>query len=220
MAVLRSGKVTNFEKRNEKKSINKFKKPNIVIKIHRLTKSEIEKEIKKSVASGSKQKAKFVKNTLKVANKKKLSTPNEIWNNLINHEYILGPGIFVLAKMNEYRPWPARINSIYKVGDAVKCYVSFYGTFQIGSVLRNQCVPFHVAYDFLFESVKEIKSKFKWELDYERISQTQDEERAKALVKLTQAQKFLVSVRDMERIQKIPYEISLTRSGLTTVNAQ
>lgn len=63
------------------------------------------------------------------------------------------------------------------------------------------------------EAIKEIKLKFKWSLDYENLSDTQDILRTVALIKLTQVQRFLLAVRDMERMQGIPYELSMVKDN-------
>lgn len=99
-----------------------------------------------------------------------VSVSNSIWHTLTSHTYQLYPTNIVLAKMASFRPWPARINSIYTVGKITKCYVLFYRTFQIGSVLKSQCVRIGECEQYLFHTVKEIKSKYKWDCDYECIS--------------------------------------------------
>lgn len=136
-----------------------------------------------------------------------------IWKNITNRSETLYLTELVLAKMANFRPWPARINSIYRVGNVLKCYVLFYGTMQIGSVPRSQCVRMSDCGFYLLNAIKEIKLKFKWSLDYEKLSDTQDIQRTVSLIKLTQVQRFLLAVRDMERIQGIPYELSMLKDN-------
>lgn len=119
---------------------------------------------------------------------------NRIWEKLTAQQYLLGPGVTVLAKMNSFGPWPARVNTIYKVGDVLKCYVLFYGTFQIGSVLKNQCVNIRDCDSYLLHAVDQIKQTYKWELNYDKIAESVDNERSKQITKLTQVQKFLLAI--------------------------
>lgn len=93
----------------------------------------------------------------------------------------------------------------------------FYGTFQIGSVCKNQCVSIDDCQQYLFYAVQEIKNKYKWQIDYEKLAETNDLERAKALLKLTQTQKFMLALRDIERLHEVPYDLSVTRSESITV---
>lgn len=82
----------------------------------------------------------------------------------------------------------------------------FCGTFQIGSVLKSQCVKISDCKEYLLHAVKEIKQKYKWELDYEYMSKADDVERAVGLAKLTQVQKFFLAIRDIEKEKKVPYD--------------
>lgn len=224
MAVLRSGKKTKcadvLKKTTRKKSIkHNFKLKDLTVKIKRLSPSEIESLLgtpTKKYNLRAKKSHVIQRNVNKVVvNSKQMvrvSTSNTIWCTLttrINEP--LYPTEIVLAKMNKYRPWPARINSIYKVGNVVKCYVLFFGTMQIGSVLKSECIKISECDQYLFHAIEEIKAKYNWNLNYEVLSKSKDVERAIVLVKLTQVQKFLLAVRDMECLKKIPYNLSMVR---------
>lgn len=141
----------------------------------------------------------------------RISHENIIWNELISRDYVLGPGVFVMAKMSKYRPWPARINTIYKVGDIVKCFVLFFGTLQIGSVLKKDCVSFSQCDLYLSSTIGEIKKKYKWVKDYDRIAESSDLQRAQEIAKLTQIQKFLLALREIEKLHKIPLDRSMVK---------
>lgn len=142
----------------------------------------------------------------------KINISSAMWKELIVSDYFMGPGVTVLAKMNSFRPWPALFNSTYKVDNQAKCYVMFYGTFQIGSVSKSQCVPINNCSSYLFHVVAEVKKRFKWKLNYEEIASTKDIERSIKIANLTQVQKLLVALRDIERLHSIPYERSITYS--------
>lgn len=201
MAVLRSGKNTKdstrclIKKRKNKRFNDMFLQYGIKecsVKLNRINTSNLK--------------------SLKPINNKKIVTiyqPNVIWNELITHSYVLGPGAIVLAKMIKYRPWPARINTMYKVGDIYKCYVLFYGTYQIGSVLMSQCVSFSSCSFYLSLELKQLKVKFKWNIDYEKIAELNNDDRAYKIIKLTQVQKFFLAIRDVERIHGIEYSQSM-----------
>lgn len=114
--------------------------------------------------------------------------------------------------MNTYRPWPARINTMYKVGDSYKCYVLFFGTSQIGSVLMSQCVSFSNCSSYLSLELKQLKGKYKWNLDYDYIAASSDDDRDRKVNKLTQVQKFFLALREVERIYNIPDSRSMLKS--------
>lgn len=92
----------------------------------------------------------------------------------------------------------------------MQCF--FYGTMQIGSVLKSQCAKISDCDVFLFHTINDIKKKNRWDLDYESLTKTSDLERASALVNLTQVQKFLLALRDVECLQKIPYNHSIIKT--------
>lgn len=224
MAVLRNGKSTNQNNRKvvKKSNFNKKLTRELCIKLKRLSPIEIEK-LTKTPAQRYNLRMRVIQTTQAKINKdcvsseKKLaslSRANEIWSDLVNRQYELYPSEIILAKMNNFRPWPARVNSIYKVSGVLKCYVSFFGTNQIGSVLKNQCVSANDCHLYLFHAVKEIKTKYRWDLDYERLSQTNELERSIALAKLTQVQTFLLAVRDMERVRGIPFDLSVLKGQI------
>lgn len=138
-----------------------------------------------------------------------ISQSNKIWSDLTKLEYNLMPGVHVLAKMSCFQPWPARINSVYIVNNEIKCYVLFYGTDQIGSVLKKNCVPFNECGQYTLSVLKDIKRKNKWQLDYQQITQLNDHDKPKAIAKLTRVQQFLLSLRELEILCHIPYEDSI-----------
>lgn len=216
MAILRSGKITKTCKKTITKSktkilLMKYGIRECFVKLNRVEKDRIQISTKYNFRLRNKIETK----PLIVANKKKeiaCLMERNIWNDLTNGQYTLGPGVVVLAKMNKYKPWPARINTIYRVGDVLKCYVLFFGTFQIGSVLRSQCVSISDCDVYLSHTVAKIKQKYKWKLNYDKIAETVDSERSKQIVSLTQIQKFLLALRDIERLHKVPYELSITKS--------
>lgn len=238
MAVLRNGKITNInknpivKKRNAKNAKTKhlLKQHGIkhcVVKINRINMNQIDacpsnvsraRDVRSKNTSTKHDacNSNLIVNTK--VNKKEIaivSQSNAIWNQLISQQYTLGPGVIVLAKMNSYKPWPARINSVYKMGDIYKCYVLFFGTFQIGSVLRSSCVPVGNCDLYLLHAVRDIKKRYKWDIDYDKIAKTDDDtERAVALLKLTQNQKFLLAIRDIEHLNNIPYERSIIQSNI------
>lgn len=214
MAILRSGKITNptASRKKVRKPKKNLKLKPCFVRIERLNVDQIN-----LLSGGNRNKyslrTRIVRQaTIIVPKQKKISESNQIWKNLIEREYVLGPGCMVLAKMNNYRPWPARINSIYKVGDVTKCYVYFYGTFQIGSVLKMQCVPISECHLFFIHAIGEIKTKYKWKLNYEEMAKTNDMERSVALTKITQVQKFLLAIRDVEIIHEVPFESSVIQN--------
>lgn len=242
MAVLRNGKLTNIQsntvvkkRRNAKNpklndllkqhrikhcvvEINKINVNQLIVRSHEVTQFNdyclnslrprinrdacltVNKTIEKRNASKAKQ----------IATK---SYKNIIWNGISNREYTLGSGVIVFAKMNSYKPWPARINTLYKMTEINKCYVSFFGNFQIGSVLRSSCVPIGECDHYLLHAVREIKSRYKWNVDYDKIVNSDDRERARALLKLTQNQKFTLALRDIEHLNNIPYGQSVIQSN-------
>lgn len=138
-----------------------------------------------------------------------VSQSNKIWSDLTKVDYNLMPGVHVLAKMSCFQPWPARINSVYIVNNEIKCYVFFYGTDQIGSVLKKNCVPFIECTQYIFNVLKDIKIKNKWQLDYQQLSQLNDHDKTKAIAKLTRIQQFLLSLRELEALYDVPYKDSI-----------
>lgn len=226
MAVLRSGKNTVFKKNEPKVKRNKstlkqsYKLREFSIKLKRISDTELQKYMQPKATryhlrhrtadknSSSKSIIQSNPNNKTVA---VVSTSNVIWRDLINGSHVFRPTDIVLAKMGNFRPWPARINSVYKVGNVVKCYVLFYGTLQIGSVLQNHCVRVSECDLYIFHAVDEIKKKYNWRLDFELLSKTDGTERAIALLKLTQVQKFLLALRDIENLRQVPYELSIVR---------
>lgn len=214
MVVLRSGKHVRLSqkyltKSKQKKLFKKYSIKECSIKLHRINVSQQNKKLNKYNLRSAKNLTSVI--AIPVREKKVAISfeSNTIWNSLVGHEYLLAPSVIVLAKMNNYRPWPARINTIYKVGNQMKCFVLFYGTFQIGSVLKEQCVSVENCGIYLAQAVAEIKLKFKWKLNYDEISKCESN-RAEKIAKLTQVQKFLLAVRDVERLNNVPLELSLT----------
>lgn len=215
MAVLRSGKITRSNKRTitkskAKKMFLQFGIKDCVVKIDRLTGDQTQKM--KKCQRYALRSRKNIDSTppltlIPVIEKKIsiLSKTSIIWNELTNREYVLLPGAIVLAKMNKFRPWPARINTIYRVGGTLKCFVLFYGTFQIGSVLTKECDS------YLLHAVNEIKAKYKWKINYDEIAESSEDERIQKVVKLTQIQRFFLALRDIEKLHGIPYERSMIR---------
>lgn len=229
MVVLRNGKKCGDGA--NKKSVQKRKNVkfavhvcrDITIKLNRLSKSEIELHTKPKAVNKYNLRLRTEKphtehkTSVRGSTSNKIvavSTANVIWNELVscNEKKAIYPSEIVLARMNTFRPWPARVNSIYKLGNVTKCYVLFFGTMQIGSVLKSQCVKLSECDQFLFHTVREIKAKFRWNLDYESLSKTDDIERAVSIQKLTQVQKLFLALRDIERLRCVPYSISMVRS--------
>lgn len=229
MAVLRSGKITRSNinaKKNRSRLTHKYNLKEFHIKVKRLSEHEIKllTRPKKNnlrhrqtlnIPIESKNSISIEKSLQPLSTKglKKVATSKIIWQQLTSHHYEFVPTELVLAKMNNFRPWPAKINSVYKVGNVFKCCVLFYGTFQIGSVLKSECVKISDCHLYLHHAVREIKERFKWDLDYEQISKTEESDRFVAIFKLTQAQKFLLSVRDIEHIQKVPLISSMIQNA-------
>lgn len=220
MAVLRSGKIT----KHVNKSINKSKLKKIflefgikdcVVKIDRMNNSKSQKmKICQRYALRSHKNIDSTSLPLVTMNEKKISIAsksNIIWKELTTREYVLFPGAIVLAKMNKFRPWPARVNTIYRVGNALKCFVLFYGTLQIGSVLTKECVSISDCDSYLLHVVNELKAKYKWKIDYDEISESNENDRIQKVVKLTQIQKFFLALREIEKLHKVPYEKSVIR---------
>lgn len=228
MAVLRSGKNTIIKRKatTVNKIHPKYKFKECSIKLNRLSQSEIQSHLQPSSLSSSSKynlrQKKVQKNApipctsiqVNVNERQVAVVPksNVIWRDLLKQTYDFRPTDIVLAKMANFRPWPARINSIYKVGNVLKCYVLFYGTHQIGSVLKSQCVKFDACDLFLLNTIDEIKTKYNCNLDYEKLSDTEDMGRALAIQKLTQVQKFLLAIRDAERLRHIPLNLSMLQS--------
>lgn len=222
MAVLRSGKIIKAKKQTKiNRQHRKYKLKDFSINLYRLNSDEIQKYLhppaKKYFLRSKKTEPKEnIANTScnkNIGKEKKqvatISAVNVIWKELTNQSNDLQRNYIVLAKMGNFRPWPARINSIYVVGNVIKCYVLFYGTLQIGSVLKSQCVRVSECDSFLLHTIKDIKRKYNWDLDYETLAKTDDLERTIAIQKLTLVQKFLLAVRDIENLQQIPYELSM-----------
>lgn len=231
MAVLRSGKITrvNTQTRNRNRNAHKYRLKEFNIEVKRLSENEIRllSRPKKynlrfrveKIATNTRDNPLQLSNTgeKNVENQmqrvpthlKTIATSKIIWNELSNRHYEFHPTELVLARMNTFRPWPAKINSVYKVGNVFKCCVLFFGTYQLGSVLKSECVKFNDSHLYLLHSVREIKQKFKWNLDYEQLSKTGEKDRICALSKLTQVLKFFLSIRDIEQTQNIPYEHSI-----------
>lgn len=222
MAKLRSGKNTKCNankqsEQNKQKLKQSFKSKEFSIKLKKLRKSEIDSLLnppkRYSLSTGRTRNTANTKEKTMQSDRKTETisciTSNVIWKNITNGSGALSPLDLVLAKMGASRPWPARINSVYRVGNVLKCYVLFFGTMQIGSVPRSQCVKVSDCDVYLINAIREIKSKFKWSLDYEKMSETQDIQRTIAIIKLTQVQKFLLALRDMERLQGVPYSLSI-----------
>lgn len=229
MVVTRSGRKTNFIKKEKKTIRKKPKLRELTIRLKRFSPDELQSLLKMpekkyhlrprnaQARQVQKQQTSRISEPVKSRKIVNISASNAIWNSLTDETHQFYPSDIVLAKMGNFRPWPARINSIYKVGTVVKCYVLFYGTFQIGSVLKSQCVKLSVCDQYLFHTVKEIKSKFKWDrVDYESISKSDDAQRASALVKLTQIQKLFLAIRDIEREKKVPYNRSMVGGSFTS----
>lgn len=224
MVVTRSGKKTTFLKKIKKPN-KEIKLKELTIRLKRFSPDELQSLSKTSnkrynlrsrnaqaKSVQSLQTNRVVEQPVKSRQIANFSVSNSIWNTLTN-TYQFNAMDIVLAKMASFRPWPCRINSVYKVGNITKCFVLFYGTFQIGSVLKSQYVNISVCDQYLFHTVKEIKSKYKWDcVDYESISKSDDIQRGIALVKLTQIQKFFLAIRDIEREKKVPYDLSMVRS--------
>lgn len=224
MAVLRSGKITKHVNKSIKKS--KLKKiflefgiKDCVVKIDRMNNSKSQKmKICQRYALRSHKNIDSTSLPLVTMNEKKISIAsksNIIWKELTTREYVLFPGAIVLAKMNKFRPWPARVNTIYRVGNALKCFVLFYGTLQIGSVLTKECVSISDCDSYLLHVVNELKAKYKWKIDYDEISESNENDRIQKVVKLTQTQKKFLALRDIqvlvEKLHKVPYEKSVIR---------
>lgn len=83
-------------------------------------------------------------------------------------------------------------------------------------MLKKDCVPIGDCNLYLSRVVKDIQSKNNWRKDYDKISESTDIERAYELLKFIQIQKFLLAVRDVEKLKNIPYEQSMT-NNLNTV---
>lgn len=140
MAVLRNGKNTRIaNQKNERRSktkdlFKKYKLKECVVQLSRLNTHQINSGRRYNLRSQSNSQSKPSDNKIITIKSKKqvavVSNVNIIWNGLISRQYVMCPGVIVLAKMSNYKPWPARINTIYKVGDVLKCFVLFYGTFQ------------------------------------------------------------------------------------------
>lgn len=224
MVVTRSGKKTTLEtvkilnKKNEKQ---KFKLRELTIRLKKLSPDELKslmfpaKRYNLRVNSSKNEQRKTVVEPSKSKRIAVISRSNFVWNLITsrtNESYQLYPSEIVLAKMNNFRPWPARVNSVYKVGSVTKC-VFFYGTFQIGSVLKSQCVKISDSEEYLSHAVHEIKQKYKWEMNYDFLADTNDDQRVIAIAKLTQVQKFFLAIRDIEREKKVPYDLSMVKSS-------
>lgn len=227
MAVLRSGKVTKSRakiKKSRNGIIQKYNLKECSIKVQKLSQHEInsflqpkkynlrDRAEKITVQSTSQPVEKGLQ-SVHTTSLKKVATSQVIWHQLTNRQYEFHPTEIVLAKMNKYRPWPAKINSVYKVGNVIKCCVLFFGTFQLGSVLKSDCVKIGDCDLYLLHAVREIKEKYNWNLNYDKITKTEETERVLALSKLTQVQTFLLSIRDVEHIQKVPYDRSLIQNA-------
>lgn len=179
MAVLRSGKVTKSRAKIKKSRNGIIQKSNLKecsIKVQKLSQHEInsflqpkkynlrDRAEKITVQSTSQPVEKGLQ-SVHTTSLKKVATSQVIWHQLTNRQYEFHPTEIVLAKMNKYRPWPAKINSVYKVKNVIKCCVLFFGTFQLGSVLKSDCVKIGDCDFYLLHAVREIKEKYNWNLN-------------------------------------------------------
>lgn len=149
MVTLRGGKVTkgvkkNFAKSKAKQMYLQYGIKECVVKINRLNVKHLE-NLRISKRYNLRTRKNTANSPPKVVNpvvkqRAIVSDTSPIWKELTAQQNVFSPGDTVLAKMNTFRPWPARVNTVYKVGEVLKCFVLYYGTFQIGSVLKSQCV--------------------------------------------------------------------------------
>lgn len=128
MAKLRNGKNTNCEKIKKPKQEQIFKLKEFSIKLKKMTTSEI-------ISLMNPPKKRLIRNRQKAnigteiieeksppltgTNTVSNVTASVIWKNITNRSEILYPTEIVLAKMTSFRPWPARINSVYRVGNVL-----------------------------------------------------------------------------------------------------
>lgn len=139
MAVLRNGKISKITEQ-KKRSVNKrnkmkFEQKSLTIKLKRLSPNDINlllnppKLSKYNLRSHNQASKLIVENSVISVNEKQLATiskSNLIWNQIINRSNEdFHPTQLILAKMSHFRPWPARINSVFKVGNVEKCNVFF-----------------------------------------------------------------------------------------------
>lgn len=174
MAILRSGKITKIvknPKRKPKKNVKIYNLKSARIVLKKLSVDEINSLCNprynfrsRAVKSPVIEQRAVVAKTKRNENHQTIQlVSSNMWKDLLNkNNSILRSGVYVMAKMESYRPWPARINSIYSVNKELKCFVMFFGTFQIGSVSMKNCVCFSDCGEYLLNEINQLKAKYKW----------------------------------------------------------
>lgn len=64
----------------------------------------------------------------------------------------------------------------------------------------------------MLHAINEIKQRYKFEKNYDHIATKNENDRANDVIKLTQVQKFLLAVRDVEIIYGVSIEKSMTNN--------
>lgn len=146
MAILRSGKHTRIvqktiTKSKTKKLFKKYAIKDCFINLERINSDQNVKP-KKRIRYNLRSNKNVDETPLAIVpvKEKKLvivCESNRIWNELICREYLLAPGVIVLAKMNKFRPWPARINTIYRVGDVLKEPQNYFSLWMKNTFMRS-----------------------------------------------------------------------------------
>lgn len=212
--VPKSTRVLRSQAKYQKENIFRAKRVKVVIKL--LSIDELN-ELTKSIEFPSTlhNKAAVIRkeldSTKQVQNKCTKSAIGEfisqssqkIWSQLIAGGSKVHINDIVCARMLGFKPWPARVVNIYPKSKGIEAaWVEFFGTFQIGEVLRSNCIPFDSCRDLLLSYCKGKQKGFV-------PLNTLDENREIFISKLTKKQQFIQAIRDAEIYVKFPIEFSI-----------
>lgn len=116
-----------------------------------------------------------------------------LWRELTMQFTEIGIGMIVCAKMSTFWPWPAQITRFQRD----RAHVRFFGDLRMGSVPKNQCVPYlkcqNIIYNYVSSIDKKTKEMFKKNV-IENLTQPRNEFLKKMSLKLI----YLQSLRDVE----------------------
>lgn len=127
----------------------------------------------------------------------------KIWRQLIANEIEVNINDIVCARMMGFKPWPARVVNVYKKSKGLQAaWVEFFGTFQVGEVLRSNCVPFLLCNSLLMSYCSGEQKRF-------TLLNNLDDDREDFMKNLTKKQQFIQAIRDAEVFVKLPVELSI-----------
>lgn len=124
------------------------------------------------------------------------------WSGLIAQNRIIDINDIVCARMTGHKPWPARIIRLYCKSNRMYAWVKFFGTFQVGEVYLNQCVPFVSCAELLLHICNGSYPKFNMLTDL-------SEKRTDFLKTTSKQQQYLQAIRDAEICVGMPESLSM-----------